>query len=204
MAVSSKFPSFNVTTGPLMPSGLDLQTLANEAEEVLPDAPTDGKLYGRKNAAWAAIPASTGGGGLAYSTSETQVGTWLDGRVIYQTTFILNPALVGPGPGGNGRAIQHGISGIDLIVGFEPLVNFTAVWWDGANNNLTWGGTNFIINSAWNTTASGMKIFIDATNVYFSDPLPQNFIDDSSIISPVGIYKPAEIYITIRYCKLAG
>jgi len=201
MAVSGKFPSFNVTTGPLMPSGLDLQTLANEAEEVLPDAPTDGKLYGRKNAAWAAVPASTGGGGLAYSTSETQVGAWLDGRVIYQTTFILNPALVGPGPDGNGFAIPHGISGIDLVVGIEPFVNFTAIWWDGTNNNLVWGGTNFTLNSAWNTSTSNTKLFIDALNVYFTDKFPQNFIDDSSIFSPAGTFKPAEIYITIRYCK---
>jgi hypothetical protein len=149
-------------------------------------------------------PTGGAGGGLAYSTSETQVGTWLDERVIYQTTFILDPALVGPGPDGNGQAIPHGISGIDLIVGFEPLINFTATWWDGTNNNLVWGGSNFELNSVWNTSTNGMKIFIDAVNVYFSDKLPQNFIDDSSIFSPVGTYKPAEIYITIRYCKLGG
>lgn len=49
---SKKFPSFNVTTGPLMPTGLDLQTLA---EETLADAPDDGQLYGRMDNEWSAF-----------------------------------------------------------------------------------------------------------------------------------------------------
>jgi hypothetical protein len=60
MAMSSKFPSFNVTTGPLMPTGLDLQTLANDADLLLPDAPFDGQFYGRQDGAWAVFDPADG------------------------------------------------------------------------------------------------------------------------------------------------
>jgi hypothetical protein len=60
MVVSAKFPSFNVTTGPLMPTGLDLQALASDADALLPDAPSDGNFYGRMDGAWHVFDASDG------------------------------------------------------------------------------------------------------------------------------------------------
>jgi hypothetical protein len=66
---SGKYPSFNVTTGPVMPTGLDMQTLAIEAASHLNDAPTDGQLYGRESGAWIVVPTG-GGGGITDAPSD--------------------------------------------------------------------------------------------------------------------------------------
>lgn len=36
---------------------------------------------------------SSGGSGEVYSTEETAIGTWIDGRVIYRKTFVLSETL---------------------------------------------------------------------------------------------------------------
>jgi hypothetical protein len=48
----------------------------------IPEAPEDGELYGRKDADWEIVSNLD-----VYSETETVVGTWIDGKPIYQRTF---------------------------------------------------------------------------------------------------------------------
>jgi hypothetical protein len=63
MAVTGKYPSFNVSTGPVMPTGLDLQQLAAEADSHPLIAPADGQVYGMQDADWVVLGADQGGVG---------------------------------------------------------------------------------------------------------------------------------------------
>lgn len=63
MSVTSKYPSFNVTTGPVMPTGLDLQQLAAEASSHPLVAPEDGQVYGMQDGEWVVLDPSQGGVG---------------------------------------------------------------------------------------------------------------------------------------------
>jgi hypothetical protein len=63
MTVTGKYPSFNVSTGPVMPTGLDLQQLAAEADSHPLIAPSDGQVYGMQNADWVVLDESQGGVG---------------------------------------------------------------------------------------------------------------------------------------------
>jgi hypothetical protein len=63
MSVTGKYPSFNVSTGPVMPTGLDLQQLAAEADSHPLIAPSDGQVYGMQNAGWVVLDESQGGVG---------------------------------------------------------------------------------------------------------------------------------------------
>ena len=72
----------------------------------------DEKTYGWENA-----PAS----GEVYSTSETVVGTWTDGRPVYQKVYT---ATVG---GNTSTGIPHGLYGIaDQIVDVSGIANVGA------------------------------------------------------------------------------
>lgn len=63
MTVTAKYPSFNITTGQVMPTGLDLQQLAAEAASHPTLAPEDGQVYGMQNGEWVVLDESQGGVG---------------------------------------------------------------------------------------------------------------------------------------------
>lgn len=63
MTVTAKYPSFNITTGQVMPTGLDLQQLAAEAASHPTMAPEDGQVYGMQNGDWVVLDESQGGVG---------------------------------------------------------------------------------------------------------------------------------------------
>jgi collagen triple helix repeat protein len=63
MTVTAKYPSFNVSTGPVMPTGLDLQQLAAEADSHPLIAPEDGQVYGMQDGGWVVLGADQGGVG---------------------------------------------------------------------------------------------------------------------------------------------
>jgi len=58
---NGKYPSFNTSLGRLMPTGQDLQQLVQDMLQGgggIPDAPSNGNLYGRQNASWVVVPSS--------------------------------------------------------------------------------------------------------------------------------------------------
>ena len=52
---TAKYPSFNNSTGTIMPTGIDLQKLALEVSQLLQDAPSDGQSYVRCNGEWVPV-----------------------------------------------------------------------------------------------------------------------------------------------------
>jgi hypothetical protein len=83
----------------------------------VPEAPTDGQLYGRENAAWSVVPAP-GPPPINYSTSEQWTGLlWLDGKKIYQRTINF-----GVLPNTATANVAHGIANISYIT----LINLQA------------------------------------------------------------------------------
>lgn len=57
---------------------------------------------------------------MEYSTTEQEIGTWIDGKTLYQKTIVLDPATDLPTVGiNNMNNYAHGIANID-----KPLF-----WW---------------------------------------------------------------------------
>lgn len=52
---------------------------------------------------------------INYSTDEKIVGTWINGKPIYQKTFTFTPE------GGNSYNYTHGISNIDQVIDSEVM-----------------------------------------------------------------------------------
>lgn len=63
--------------------------------------------------------ASGGGGssGINYSTTEQQIGTWIDGSTLYQTTVHISSLR----RDGSDVYVNHGISGVNKILGYESF-----------------------------------------------------------------------------------
>ena len=76
---------------------------------------------------------------LTYTTSERAVGTWIDGKTIYQKTVNI-----GSGPNNGAKEVSHGISNIDRIVGMEGMgrmsdgSNFWPLNYNGPVNGTTY------------------------------------------------------------------
>lgn len=58
---------------------------------------------------------SSGGSGEVYSTEETAIGTWIDGRVIYRKTFVLSETLA--------NTVQF----YEMNTEFEEIISINAI-----------------------------------------------------------------------------
>ena len=94
--------------------------------------------------------------GDVYSTEERVVGTWVDGKPIYQTTIDF-----GTLPNASTKEVVHGIANIETSVGLEGI----AV---GAGTTT---GSHVIIPLPMvgvATTASSISIYSTATKIYIT------------------------------------
>lgn len=66
---------------------------------------------------------SGGGGSQNYSTTEQVVGSWIDGRPVYQKSFVSTSAL------SSYQAISHGISAFDDLVKAECILRDSTKSW---------------------------------------------------------------------------
>ena len=120
------------------------------------------------------IEYSGGGGnnGVNYSTAEQVIGTWIDGKPLYQKTIDF-----GVMPSNTTKSVAHGISNIKRVVSIEGYsFNSTA-------GNLT-VPLPFVSTSA---LGSQMDIRCDFTNV--------------TVITGTGRQNFAESFVTLRYTK---
>ena len=62
------------------------------------------------------------GTGNDYSTDEQIIGTWIDGKPLYQKTFEVNSL------GSGTKTIAHGISNIGTIVDIKAMGNDGNYW----------------------------------------------------------------------------
>jgi hypothetical protein len=136
-------------------------------------SPSDGQVleYDAASSKWKNADAS-GGGGVNYSTQERVIGTWIDGKPLYQKTIDF-----GVMPSSTTKSVVHGISNIKRIVSIEGYsFNSTA-------GNLT-VPLPFVSTSA---LGSQMDIRCDFTNV--------------TVITGTGRQNFAESFVTLRYTK---
>ena len=123
------------------------------------------------------ISSIVGGGSVNYSTTEHEVGTWIDGSTVYEKTIYYAGGQSGS------ISVAHGISNIDKVISYEGfcLDDPTAQYSSGGyfpfpriatdNNQIGVGG-------------------VDATNMIISIPTGFN-------------RRIIDVYVTLRYTKSA-
>lgn len=110
---------------------------------------------------------SSGEGGTGssleiYSTDETTIGTWIDGKTIYRKVYTGNSIAV---PSGNSvtESITHGVANISQIVKIGVIINVNA---------LVYTGNGIMINGCTNTAIADIEkstvwLLADLTTIYF-------------------------------------
>ena len=81
-----------------------------------------------------------------YSTSEKIVGSWIDGKPIYQKTINF-----GSLPNASDKSVAHGISSIGYVVDIKGTAKS--------------GSSYSLINDVNTTTNIINRVYVDATNV---------------------------------------
>ena len=111
---------------------------------------TDGIAYFIKDA-------GGGGGGSSshnYSTTEQVIGTWIDGKPVYE--IVVTGTTIA---GGTTTNVAHGISDIDEIVSSTVLCHFS--------NSDAWRELNFTYNNGTTQNTWYAGYLIDPTNIGF-------------------------------------
>jgi len=105
---------------------------------------------------------SSGGSSNVYSTDETAIGTWIDGKTIYRKVYSGNILAV---PSGNSltETIPHEVANIGQIIKIGIIVNVNA---------LVYTGNGITINGCTNTTLADIEkstiwLLADKTSIYF-------------------------------------
>lgn len=105
---------------------------------------------------------SGGGSSNVYSTDETAIGTWIDGKTIYRKVYSGNILEV---PSGNSltETIPHEVANIGQIIKIGIIVNVNA---------LVYTGNGIMINGCTNTTLADIEkstiwLLADKTSIYF-------------------------------------
>lgn len=95
-----------------------------------------------------------------YSTSEQVVGTWIDGKPVYEVVVKKN---ISSSDTGNYITFSHGILNIDNIVSFEGyLLNSSGGYFSRISVNNTASGSSSI-----NGQYSGRAFSCDRSNMNF-------------------------------------
>ena len=96
------------------------------------------------------VPKNRGGYEVNYSTTEHEIGTWIDGSVLYEKTIEC-----GALPDATAKTIAHGISNIKDIV--DTSGNFT--------NGTYW----FPLNNPNPTSLNGqVQVYSTLTNIFIN------------------------------------
>ena len=116
---------------------------------------------------------SGGGGSVNYSTTEQVVGTWIDGKPLYQITVNM-----GQLPNNTSKNVAHGVSALEKVVYFEGYARRTDDAWCEPLPRILVG----------NDAKAMVSIRVNATNVTLAT--------QTNLAS---IYN--ESYVTFRYTK---
>lgn len=95
--------------------------------------------------------AESSGGGVAYSTTEHAVGTWIDGRTVYEKTLQVT------GSTNTNFSTAHGISNLNYIISVDGMMIF-------ATDVVPFNGNGEARVGVYNTNST--SIFIFSGNAY--------------------------------------
>lgn len=129
-------------------------------------SPSDGEVlkYDATNQKW--INGSGGSSGHAYSTTEQVIGTWIDGKPLYEKTVYLSSLSYDT----NWHNVAHNISNLKRVIYFCGI---------GMNGD----GECFLMNSYRPSLTQGIVIAITETNIRYMN----NWQDDNSMTAYVTI-----------------
>lgn len=102
----------------------------------------------------------------SYSTTETAIGTWIDGRVIYRKVIPWTPSnTIGASSASNNYTINHGITNFNMQIGTPRIAvtkgtgtSYIIPYMNGSSTPTTFTGvvmvstssiTLRIINDTW-------------------------------------------------------
>lgn len=129
--------------------------------------PTDGQLL-----MWDATAGRWINGGHKYSTDEHVVGTWIDGKPIYEKTIFC-----GAMPNQETKEVAHNISNLDRVISINAC----------GKNPISGGQVSFPYVQHRTDDDIQDSVFVNASNIIFI-----------SSINRSGI---TEMYVTLRYTK---
>ncbi len=115
----------------------------------------------------------TAKGGHRYSTEEQIVGTWIDGRPIYEKTVLCSTPTTIPSGTYTSQTTAHGVSNIDLDARLKMFVT------TGSFGNRAWGNDN-VVTTCLDITFNATVITIGSNN---------------------SVFQNKQYYVTIQYCK---
>lgn len=107
-----------------------------------------------------------------YSTSEKIIGTWIDGKTLYQKTINF-----GTGPNATTKTVNHGISGLNKVVGISSIADM------GSGSSYL---SIQVDGTFYNADSTNMYITCDKTNITVITTY------DATNVS---------IYVTLKYTK---
>ena len=90
------------------------------------------------------IQAGSGTGGISYSTEETEIGTWIDGRKVYRRVFSKGSA----GPVTGNHSITQTVQDMDILIDCNFIFYADGRWevnWTGTLNRYLEGNTLGIV-----------------------------------------------------------
>lgn len=134
----------------------------------IPDAPSDGKIYGRKNAAWSEVIASAGGAALDYVDID-YLNDYTDLDTLFNTTLGLDPDgtfTVLANLRFNAGSQPAPKSGAMLYISRTAFESYTVTAVD--NDGTTWYGRVNNRETTWTTSSGGgsgdLQTVLDAGN----------------------------------------
>ena len=140
--------------------------------------PTDGQLlmYDATAGRWV-------NGGHKYSTDEHIVGTWIDGKPIYEKT-ISGGSFSSKGD----FSVNHNISNLDEVVYVS-----NPIWYDNNDNNWTAQSRMYFSGSVSSSYGIGGKVTINSTKL--------SILNESGFAAVDWSNRTEKIRITIQYTK---
>lgn len=130
----------------LMP---DIPVYLGDLGDIVLDTVTSGQVLTYNGAYWTNADPE-GGGSSVYSTDEQEVGTWIDGRPVYEKTWSIDNTNVS-----SWVTINHDISNFDMAISVV-----------GAYKQTSGNRQTFIMPYYESSTAFGYIAFRDTTLLY--------------------------------------
>lgn len=141
---------------------------------------TTGEVKKRNNinGTWSDWESSSGGSNYTYSTNEQEVGTWIDGKTVYEKTYEVTNIT-----SDNNIVLDANMtpSAISLLPGCGAVLKTTGTY-----------NTDFALSMTSDNTAAGFRIMTNANG------LCVNVMGYSNYASQYGT---CTLYVTIRYTK---
>ena len=130
-------------------------------------------------------PGSGSGEGKVYSTEEHVVGTWIDGKAIYERTYVSRNITI------SGGKLAEAIEDIDQVVNIAGFANCIF------SNSSESGHWTWPINTA---VATVNPYYLEVYYMKSNQAIAKSGLYCHLILSSTELYK--DIFVTIQYTKV--